>query len=323
MGISPKDIKILWGKAAGRCAITRKKVLEQGSASVASKDVVIGEACHIVAESPSGPRGESVLSSDDRNRYPNLILLSADLHTLIDKDPAAWPIERLHQIKADHELWVEEQLTVAKSHEDEVYATFIEEIGVRMQLTNWDWYTDTAARGMLHEKLAEGADYLTVHLAKVIWPRKYPELESAIENLVQRFAKYVQWQLRHARFERSPYWIQDKFYRSFGDEYVSLAAARTFDLWQQVCRRLLYDVSRALNAYADQVRATLKPDYFYVQGRFGVMEINLFEGSFAVPTTYQNPTELEDTYRRWMKLLNQKEGPSTIFAEDEELQKKL
>jgi hypothetical protein len=39
------------------------------------REVVLGEIAHVVAQQPSGPRGSSPLSTEQRNRYENTMLL--------------------------------------------------------------------------------------------------------------------------------------------------------------------------------------------------------------------------------------------------------
>jgi hypothetical protein len=74
--------------------------------------VVLGEIAHIVAESPAGPRGESPLTVEECNSYPNLILLCNQHHQLIDSEGAlaTYTVERLMAMKQDHEAWVERAL---------------------------------------------------------------------------------------------------------------------------------------------------------------------------------------------------------------------
>ena len=89
MAIQPKDQKILWAKSAGRCSMPecREKLVLEASEKVPSKNLLIGENCHIVAKSEDGPRGNSILTKEERNRYPNLILLCSNHHIVIDIDP--------------------------------------------------------------------------------------------------------------------------------------------------------------------------------------------------------------------------------------------
>jgi hypothetical protein len=99
-----KDIKILWGRSGNRCAICKLELTADGAMET------LGEMAHIVGQSQNGPRGNHDLT--DRDTYDNLILLCPTHHVEIDKNHAAWPIERLRAIKADHEAWVSEQLGI-------------------------------------------------------------------------------------------------------------------------------------------------------------------------------------------------------------------
>ncbi|MFJ9707323.1 HNH endonuclease [Streptomyces sp. NPDC101234] len=84
--------------------------------------VVLGEMAHIVAESPNGPRGDSPLTAEERNRYENLILLCNQHHQLIDSDGAIakYTVERLLAMKEDHEKRVERRLAGRSNVQDEL-----------------------------------------------------------------------------------------------------------------------------------------------------------------------------------------------------------
>lgn len=103
-----KDIKFLWGRSGNRCAICQLELTPDGDKET------LGEMAHVVARSPDGPRGEADLQEAERDKYGNLILLCPTHHREIDKNYADWPIDRLLQVKTDHERWVSEQLGTGK-----------------------------------------------------------------------------------------------------------------------------------------------------------------------------------------------------------------
>ena len=107
MLITEQDIKRLWGRAAGRCSMPgcRKQLCPYPTPGV-----ILGEMCHIVAESPKGPRGKSRRLQKKINEYQNLILLCSEHHIIIDAYTRTWTVQRLHKVKQDHERWVEEHL---------------------------------------------------------------------------------------------------------------------------------------------------------------------------------------------------------------------
>ncbi len=102
-GIPDKEIKLLCLSSGGLCAFPGcdKRLIKEGSSL--DDPVVIGEIAHIIAESRSGPRGDAVLSDEDRNKHTNLILLCPEHHTIIDRQPNTYSIPVLRQMKADHE----------------------------------------------------------------------------------------------------------------------------------------------------------------------------------------------------------------------------
>ena len=70
---------------------------------------VVGDEAHIVAQSGKGPRG-SLIDEGNIDRYENLILLCRVHHKLIDDQPATYTVERLREMKRDHEKWAEQAI---------------------------------------------------------------------------------------------------------------------------------------------------------------------------------------------------------------------
>jgi hypothetical protein len=104
VSIAEKDIKLLWGRAAGCCSnpYCRTKVSEIGTSG---KSYLTGEQAHIVARQAGGPRGKEGGGS---NVYENLVLLCPTCHTKIDKSPeGTYPVEMLLGWKKQHEGWVD------------------------------------------------------------------------------------------------------------------------------------------------------------------------------------------------------------------------
>lgn len=64
---------------------------------------VTGRICHIRARSERGPRYDATQSEEERHGFENLILMCPIHHDVIDADQDTHSIERLRQIKADHE----------------------------------------------------------------------------------------------------------------------------------------------------------------------------------------------------------------------------
>src|SRR6478609_9392593 len=94
-----KTIKRLFALSGNQCAFP-------GCCSpiiMVSSGKVIGEVCHIKAQKPNAPRYDSAQNDSERHAFENLILLCPLHHTLIDSDADSYTIERLAQIKNEHE----------------------------------------------------------------------------------------------------------------------------------------------------------------------------------------------------------------------------
>ena len=65
--------------------------------------VTIGEAAHICAASPGGPRFDSNMSPEERASISNAIWLCARCHKLVDGDTARYPAPLLREWKCRHE----------------------------------------------------------------------------------------------------------------------------------------------------------------------------------------------------------------------------
>ncbi|WP_131931099.1 HNH endonuclease [Burkholderia sp. SRS-25] len=100
----------LFALAAGRCSICRINAWQEG--------VKISDMAHIIAQSDDGPRGDEEYDGDI-DGYNNLILLCAIHHRIVDGNQEEYPTQRLLDIKADHEQWVETLLADhSKRHVD-------------------------------------------------------------------------------------------------------------------------------------------------------------------------------------------------------------
>lgn len=101
VAISNRTRKMLWGRAAGRCAICNRPLVLDSS-DAADREAVVGDECHIVSRQPGGPRANERPPSGI-DEYDNLILLCKVDHKRVDDQPAYYTSERLRQVKADHE----------------------------------------------------------------------------------------------------------------------------------------------------------------------------------------------------------------------------
>lgn len=98
---------LLWGKAGGRCeydGCNEPLWLD----SVTKFEFNAAYIAHIVADKPSGPRGDPTLSFKLRAELSNLMLLCDKHHRLIDHEQVKeHPVDRLCHMKEQHEQRVQ------------------------------------------------------------------------------------------------------------------------------------------------------------------------------------------------------------------------
>ena len=66
-------------------------------------DTVVGEVCHIKGERQGAARYDEKQSDDERNAYENLIGMCRKHHKIIDTENDNYPVERLLEMKRQHE----------------------------------------------------------------------------------------------------------------------------------------------------------------------------------------------------------------------------
>ncbi|MCE7744260.1 MAG: tetratricopeptide repeat protein [Candidatus Heimdallarchaeota archaeon] len=103
MTITKKQIKILWGRAAGKCSFpdcNKDLVFEEKN----KKYSIIGHNAHICSPKLDGPRYNPAISQKELNLYENLILLCSEHHKIIDDNLDLYTVAKLLEIKRNHEM---------------------------------------------------------------------------------------------------------------------------------------------------------------------------------------------------------------------------
>lgn len=290
MGIPEKDLKILWGKAAGKCSFCRNDLFHE--ADNPSDVTLIGENCHIVAEKTKGPRGKSNLSAEDRNRYPNLILLCRNHHKIIDDDVTKYSIPILYKMKTEHEIWVQNCLVrVSDTKKDIFYVELVNEITNTLRLNNWDNISDDLLRNLMPAFFEEAVRKIGAKVFRSVWPKTLPVLESKIINLSNHLDKYVTYFCENGVL-RSNCWMENRNWKNQGWITNYHECAEESEKWTQNLTQLLFNIVIALNEFAEQVRTDLDQDYFRLGGKFIVLDSlgvsNDLKSVLYIPENYKD-----------------------------------
>ena len=107
---SQRTLKILWGRAAGRCAMPECRLDLLVEATDYDPVVVIGDIAHIEASSDEGPRANRGLGVKNRDEHDNLILLCKNCHARLDGQKRTNTVAAIKKLRNDHEAWVRASL---------------------------------------------------------------------------------------------------------------------------------------------------------------------------------------------------------------------
>ncbi|MGI2124063.1 HNH endonuclease signature motif containing protein [Shewanella baltica] len=275
MGIKQKDIKILWGRSGNRCAICKTELTQDKSAVTSS--FTLGEQAHIVGDQPGSARSNSPLTDEQRDSYHNLVLLCPTHHTEIDSNEDDWPVERLHQIKSEHELWVTETLSETIDHvrlaKQAVLASIVDSAVDLCDLKEWQNWTSFALSP--DPKWAkERPDRIFDFRQKVIaaiWPDEFDELKNAAITLSVSLNRAAQTYLEHSDLQGDTY-FPHKFYKVMRNNPNYDRDLAAYEKWLDECYASIYQATKAANWFADVVRRDINPMFFSEKGKFLIME---------------------------------------------------
>lgn len=107
---SQRDLKLLWGLSAGRCAFPGCYIECIHPETKNDRHAIIGKVAHIQAHSDDGPRVNPGLTVEERDSYNNLILLCSNCHDLVDQQPNTYTALDLRLWKDELENRVRESL---------------------------------------------------------------------------------------------------------------------------------------------------------------------------------------------------------------------
>jgi hypothetical protein len=282
MAISLKTHKMLWGRSGNRCAVPDCKLELVMDISETDDESLIGEECHIVARKENGPRGDENLDKDTLDRYNNLVLMCRTHHKLIDDNPKVYTVDKLKNMKQEHELWVKSQLTTfdeERQKDDELYATCIDIWIKYIDLDNWKNWTShllSSDDPSITVEMFNQLDELREWLFTRIWSNRYLELENAFENLRLVLQDFLNLFKEHAK--KSGEWYDtEKFYNlKWHDEqntYDRLAKQYIFHVL--LVEDLVLELTRAVNHICSMVRRYIDTAFRLKEG-LTIVEIGPF-----------------------------------------------
>ncbi|MCF8054796.1 MAG: HNH endonuclease [Deltaproteobacteria bacterium] len=277
MSIKEKDIKLLWGRSANRCSFPdcREKLSQDNR--MGRESFLIGEQAHIVGKGEGSSRSNSILTADERDSYHNLILLCPNHHTLIDRNPEDYPIEKLHMIKSQHEYWVESALS--ESHDSKtnanniIYAHLIDLAVDGCLFSNWEeWISPLLIYPRriaidIHNK----ALVYTLKMHKAVWPGTLPELESSMKLFSTSLNIMLNFYMKKAVSEKG-YFIEDNSYkRQWHTHKLFAELSGKSSRWGKYLAELIEEVTKSANWLSEIVRKEINPLFMATDGKFSMV----------------------------------------------------
>ena len=235
--------------------------------------VIIGEEAHIAGRSTDGPRGDSPLTEEDRDRYSNLILLCPTDHSQIDSLPDEYPVELLLSIKAQHEAAVmaSDAFDPQNQVAEENWARLVDQLDKILWQTwqsdvapffdpNFPWVDDDFI-----DRLQRASEWIYGR----IWPDGNEKLKRALEAFGQLLSDWASKFNEHAespdpaaksamtpRFYKIDNWDPDLYHRLF----------REYQYHVRLLEDLALEATRYGNYIASLIRAELDSSYRFDEG---------------------------------------------------------
>lgn len=278
---------MLWGRAAGRCSKPDCRLDLYEDETETDDPTLVGENCHIIAESDDGPRADPSMPIDRRNSYANLILLCRNHHKIVDAQEGEYTVARLHEMKTVHEAWVTTQLGLdaAKQRDDEYYAGLVDTWERLAHVDEWlAWSSSVLSHGQPRMRAEIDNDLYELRgwLLNRVWPGRYPELERAFQNFRLVLQDFQERFREHAEpMGKSGILLTNKFYKiDEWNEDLYRKLAKQFDFHVALVNDLMLELTRSANLICDCVRQYLVHSYRLTTGRLVVQSGPTMQFSF-------------------------------------------
>jgi hypothetical protein len=210
---------------------------------------------------------------DDRNRYGNLILLCNLHHKIIDDNEKLWTVERLKQLKHEHEEWVDQSLGLdrIKLRDDAVYADYVDEWARLVHLASWTgWSSFILGSGQprIQVEVDNDLEALRRWLLGRIWPGRYVSLEGAFCNFQRVLQDFHETLREHLDKPGNGDWlVTRKFYQiKQWDPPLHARLGAKYDFHVDIVCDLMLELTRAANLICDQVRRHVAHSYRLQEG---------------------------------------------------------
>ena len=299
MSISIKTRKILWGKSGNRCAMPNCRKELVVNVSEIDNHSIVGEECHIIAQSPDGPRGDKNYDMSKVDDYDNLVLMCGNHHKIIDdkSNLDIYTVKELQKIKKEHEIWVLSKLTVEdkkKLEDDFFYSEYIDNWVKYIYLSHWrEWtyYLLNSDIPSLHSEVNDSLEQLTEYNFTRLWPQRYLELENSFFNFNLVLKDFMALFHRHSMYLR-PFYTTEKFHKKewHKDQKVFYKFYEEYEFHVLLVQDLVLELTRSVNQICDLIRYYIDPIFRIKEGKVIVQTGDFLDENMEIRSQILYPT---------------------------------
>lgn len=145
---SKKDIETLRTRVANKCSNPKCRKVTTGPAYESNKASILGDAAHICAASPGGPRYDPNMTPQERKSIDNGIWLCKGCARQIDIDDNSYPKELLYQWKNLAEKKAREEINQPLFNQNEVNEQIVNSISSLIG------YSTTSVHNLIHNAIS-------------------------------------------------------------------------------------------------------------------------------------------------------------------------
>ena len=157
----PQSVKdLLARRAAFRCSNPQCRQPTSGPSQAPRGASNIGEAAHITAASPGGPRYDESLTAEERQAPENGIWLCRSCAKMEDDDPITFPVELLREWKALAEARAGANLRRPSSYRRMAAGEFLDELSVGERLVVKELETEFGCELELNARVRGGDGWI-------------------------------------------------------------------------------------------------------------------------------------------------------------------
>lgn len=235
---SENTVRILCSKAAGMCEFEgcNKRLFYDNVTLSQFNNAFVA---HIVASSAKGPRGDKEKSPMLSDKLDNLMLMCADHHKLIDipsTGPRDYPVERLKEMKRNHEEKIENLCKLFYVPKTEIVLFSSPIKGVTSVVVDYE----LAAKAVLPEKQPDNAYGLKINIESSFnyhtaeyWKDCEKKIKTSFDAII--YGSYIQYnKANFSVFPIAPIPLIIKFGELIGDKISCdvFQKTRVPDTWE-------------------------------------------------------------------------------------------